>query len=100
MGSTPQHFDFNRFDANANFIYLRGDLSHQHDLPLGFQAFCKMEGQVADQPLVNTEQFAGGGLSTVRGYLEAEVLGDNGFCVTVELPSPSLIRKPRSKPNQ
>ena len=93
MGSTPQHFDFNRFDANANFIYLRGDLSHQHDLPLGFQAFCKMEGQVSDQPLVNSEQFAGGGLSTVRGYLEAEVLGDNGVCGTVELRSPSLIGK-------
>lgn len=91
MGSTPQHFDFNRFDADANFIYLRSDISHQHDLPFGFQGFAKLQGQVSDQPLVNSEQFAGGGLGTVRGYLEAETLGDNAFCGTLELRSPNLL---------
>jgi hemolysin activation/secretion protein len=91
MGSTPQHFDFNRFDADANFIYLRSDLSHQHDLPFGFQAFGKIQGQVSDQPLVNSEQFAGGGLPTVRGYLEAETLGDNGAFGTVELRGPNFL---------
>jgi len=59
-----------------------------------------MEGQVSDQALVNSEQFAGGGLSTVRGYLEAEVLGDNGFCGTVELRSPSLIGKSGDEANE
>ena len=44
----------------------------------GFQLFAKAQGQVADQPLVNSEQFSGGGLGTVRGYLESEELGDNG----------------------
>jgi len=91
MGSTPRHFDFNRFDADANFIYLRSDISHQHDLPFGFQGFAKLQGQVSDQPLVNTEQFAGGGLPTVRGYLEAEVLGDNAAAGTLELRSPNLL---------
>jgi len=91
MGSTPRHFDFNRFDADANFIYLRSDLSHQHDLPFGFQAFGKIQGQVSDQPLVNTEQFAGGGLPTVRGYLEAEVLGDNAAAGSLELRSPNFL---------
>ncbi|HEX4638671.1 MAG TPA: ShlB/FhaC/HecB family hemolysin secretion/activation protein [Chthoniobacterales bacterium] len=91
MGSTPAHFDFNRFNADANFIYLRSDLSHQHDLPFGFQAYGKVQGQVSDQPLVNSEQFAGGGLPTARGYLEAEVLGDNGTAGTLELRSPNLL---------
>jgi hemolysin activation/secretion protein len=45
---------------------------------------------VADQPLVNSEQFSGGGLGTVRGYLESEELGDNGVFGTVEIRSPSL----------
>jgi hemolysin activation/secretion protein len=93
IGSTAQEFDFNRFKADANFIYLRSDLSHQHDLPGGFQVFGKIQGQVADQPLVNSEQFAGGGLTSVRGYLEAEVLGDNGVVGTLELRSPSLLSK-------
>jgi hemolysin activation/secretion protein len=93
FGSDAQQFDFSRFKADANFIYLRTDLSHQHDLPYGFQYFGKIQGQVSDQPLVNSEQFAGGGLSSVRGYLEAETLGDNGAFGTVELRSPSLLVK-------
>ena len=48
---------------------------------------------MADQPLVNSEQFAGGGLTSVRGYLEAEVLGDDGVVGTLELRSPSLLSK-------
>ena len=93
IGSDAQEFDFSRFKADANFIYLRGDLSHQHDLPYGLQAFAKVQGQVSDQPLVNSEQFAGGGLTSVRGYLEAETLGDNGMVGTLELRSPSLLTK-------
>jgi hemolysin activation/secretion protein len=100
MGSTPQHFDFNRFDADANFIYLRSDISHQHDLPYGFQGFAKLQGQVSDQPLVNSEQFAGGGLPTVRGYLEAETLGDNAFAGTLELRSPNLLSSLGAEANE
>ena len=79
MGSTDTEFDNNRFKATGRFIYFRGDLSETIELPRGFQLFAKVQGQVADQPLVNSEQFAGGGLGTVRGYLEAEELGDNAI---------------------
>ena len=91
MGSSSQEFDLNRFNADSSFIYFRGDISHQHDLPGGFQFFARAQGQVADQPLLNSEQFAGGGLSSVRGFLEAETLGDNGFIDSVELRTPSLL---------
>lgn len=80
-----------RFDAASNFIYLRGELSHTRDLPRGFEVFGKVQGQIANRPLVNSEQFAGGGLSTARGYLEAEALGDNAVFGTLELRSPSLL---------
>jgi hemolysin activation/secretion protein len=40
---------------------------------------------------LNSEQFAGGGASTVRGYLESTVLGDNGIVGTLELRTPSLL---------
>jgi hemolysin activation/secretion protein len=93
IGSDTTQFDFSRFKARGNFIYLKADVSHQRDLPYGLQAFGRLEGQVADQPLVTSEQFAGGGLATVRGYLEAEVLGDNGFSGSLELRSPSLLKK-------
>jgi hemolysin activation/secretion protein len=90
LGSDEAVFELNRHGASANFIYFRGDLSHTRDLPEGFQVFIKTQGQAADEPLVNSEQFSGGGLGTVRGLLESEVLGDNGLLGTIELRSPSL----------
>lgn len=76
---------------DSNFIYLHADLSHEHDLPAGFQVFARTHGQLADQQLLNTEQIAGGGLDSVRGYLEAETLADSGIFGTFELRSPSLL---------
>ncbi len=90
IGSDQTDFDLNRHGASGNFIYFRGDLSHTHNLPEGFQIFVKAQGQAADQPLLNSEQFSGGGLGTVRGYLESEELGDNGLFGSVELRTPSL----------
>lgn len=90
-GSDAVEFENNRYGADGAFIYLRGDLAHTHELPWGFQAFGKIQGQIADGPLVSAEQFGGGGLGTARGYLEAEALGDNAIFGTLELRSPSLL---------
>jgi hemolysin activation/secretion protein len=90
LGSSEANFEVNRNGADGNFIYFRGDLSHTRDLPEGMQVFVKAQGQAADEPLVNSEQFSGGGLGTVRGYLESEELGDNALFGSVELRSPSL----------
>ena len=79
-----------RYGSDGGFIYVRGDISHTHDLPGGFQVFAKLQGQAADKPLVNSEQFSAGGLGTVRGYLESEDLGDNGLAESLELRTPSL----------
>jgi hemolysin activation/secretion protein len=91
MGDEPADFDAKRFRATGSFFHLRSDLSHTHDLPGGLQIFGKVQGQAADQPLINTEQFAVGGLSTVRGYLESAAIGDNAIGGTLELRTPSLI---------
>jgi len=91
MGGGSADFNNNRYSADANFIYLHGDLSRTQDLPGGFQLFGKAQGQIADQPLLNSEQITGGGLGTVRGYYEAEEVGDNGLFGTVEFRSPSLL---------
>jgi hemolysin activation/secretion protein len=91
-GTGADETDFNNqtSGAHGNFFYLRGDLSHTRDLPGGFQFFVKGQGQAADQPLIPDEEFSGGGLGTVRGYLESEALGDNGIIGTTEIRSPSL----------
>ena len=90
LGSSLAELDNSRYQAGGNFIYLRGDLSHTHDLPGGLQAYGKIQGQLAGEPLLNTEQISGGGLATVRGYLESAVLGDNGIFASGELRTPSL----------
>ena len=88
--SGETEFEQERYGSDGSFIYFRGDISHTHDLPGGFQVFAKVQGQAADKPLVNSEQFSAGGLGTVRGYLESEELGDNGIAESLELRTPSL----------
>ncbi len=90
LGSGTTAFDNRRFLSQSNFIYLRGDLARQQNLPRGFQLYGKAQGQVSGQALVNTEQFSLGGQDTVRGYLESETLGDIAFAGSVELRSPAL----------
>jgi len=86
-----QEFANLRYDADGGFIVLKGDLSHTHDLPGGFQIYGKVQGQISPNPLVYSEQFAGGGLDTCRGYLEGTQAGDNAVFGTAELRSPSLL---------
>jgi len=50
--------------------------------------FARGSAQVADGVVVAAEQFGLGGASTVRGYEEREVLGDNAAFASVELRTP------------
>jgi hemolysin activation/secretion protein len=77
--------------ADGGFFVIKGDLSHTHDLPGGFQIFGKLQGQASPEPLIYTEQYAAGGLDTCRGYLEGTVVGDSGLFGSVEVRSPSLF---------
>jgi len=89
-GSSPSNFDNKRFGADGSFFYFRGDLSHTHDLKNGIQLYGKVQGQASGRPLLNSEQYSGGGLETARGYLESVALGDNALFGTIEVRSPSL----------
>jgi hemolysin activation/secretion protein len=52
--------------------------------------FAKAEGQIASRAVVPAEQKAVGGMDTVRGYRERDVLGDSGVSATVELRTPLI----------
>ncbi len=88
--SSPLDFDNKRFDASPSFSHLNADISHTQELPEGFQFYAKLQGQVADGPLVSSEQFSVGGFDTVRGYLESETIGDNGIAGNIEFRSPNV----------
>ncbi|PKU24893.1 ShlB/FhaC/HecB family hemolysin secretion/activation protein, partial [Telmatospirillum siberiense] len=92
LGSGPGAFDNKRYKSGGDFIYFRGDVSRTQDLPEGLQLFGKVQGQAANAALISNEEYSAGGLDSVRGYLESEVLGDSAALASVELRSPSLSR--------
>ena len=100
MGGSESEFRARRFAARDNFFYLRGDLSHTHDLPGDLQLYTRIQGQASGSPLINTEQVAAGGINTVRGYLIATQLGDSGIMGSMELRSPSFIGDGKDKANE
>lgn len=90
MGSDEAEFEAKRSGSSGGFAYFRGDLSHLQKLPEDFELFGKVQVQASADPLVSNEQFGIGGLTTVRGYLESEAVGDNALGLTGELRSPSF----------
>ena len=93
VGSNSGEFNNNRYLADGNFLIFHGDLARTQELPAGLQLYGKVQGQLADQPLLSGEQIAGGGQGTVRGYLEAEAVGDSGLFGRAELRSPTLLHQ-------
>nr|WP_255494754.1 ShlB/FhaC/HecB family hemolysin secretion/activation protein [Luteibacter sp. Sphag1AF] len=89
-GSNAAEFDSQRYNARANFFYLRSDLTHVLLFADGFSLALRGSAQAATSSLVSSEQFAAGGDSTVRGYLEAEDTADHGVIASAELRSPSI----------
>ena len=90
VGDDWRAFDNKRAWASGSFTHLNVDLAHTHELPEGFQFWTKVAAQVSDGPQVSSEQFSVGGMDTVRGYLESEVLGDDGIVGNVEIRSPDV----------
>jgi len=90
FGDDNQGFESRRVDARANFVHLNVEASHTRPVGRGFDATFRFTGQLADMPLPSAEQFSIGGLSSVRGYLSAEAVGDGGIFGSIELASPTL----------
>jgi hemolysin activation/secretion protein len=84
-------FQEKRYESRGNYIYLTAGIERTQALPYGLGLFGKVDGQVADQPLISNEQYLAGGLKSVRGYKETEVSGDNAVHTTVEFLAPDLI---------
>jgi hemolysin activation/secretion protein len=88
----PAEFENDRYLANPNYFYLRFDLAHDRPLAFGTRLALRLSGQYTTEPLITNEQFAIGGLDSVRGYLESEQLGDKGVSGSAEVRSPSLLK--------
>jgi hemolysin activation/secretion protein len=89
-GNSTQ-FAEKRFGASPSFIVFHPDLQRQQMLLWNWTLVGDINGQLASGPLISNEQYAAGGVDSVRGYTEAERLGDNGVRASLELRTPQLL---------
>jgi hemolysin activation/secretion protein len=68
----------------------KADGSLDQTLPRDFHLIVRLAAQYSADPVASNEQFLLGGAQSVRGYLEAEELGDVGTRESVELRAPAL----------
>jgi hemolysin activation/secretion protein len=87
-----QEFADKRFEGRSSYAYLRGVFSHEESWASDTQLVLRGGWQLASRPLVSNEQFIIGGVNTVRGYLEAAALGDDGIHLTLEARTPNYGR--------
>ncbi|MEO1201212.1 MAG: ShlB/FhaC/HecB family hemolysin secretion/activation protein, partial [Pseudomonadota bacterium] len=90
LGNEQQEFGDKRFKAQSNYFYVNLGMEQLVNTLGGVGLFLRVNGQATSQPLINNEQFAVGGAMSVRGYLEAEELGDFGAFANVEVRSPNI----------
>jgi len=77
-------------DSKENFAHINLDASYSHAFKRDIVAALRVSGQIADSHLVTNEQFSAGGITSVRGYLQSEAVGDTGVVGSIELRSPSV----------
>ncbi len=89
--SKQSEFDDKRAYSQADYAFFTADVKNERKLPHSFSLVTRLEGQVADSPLISNEQFSAGGVESVRGYYESQVLGDNALFTSLELQTSNLI---------
>ena len=83
-------FGNRRYLANPNYFYVRADASYTQQLPLGFRVITRLGGQYSAEPLISNENYSIAGSDGVRGYLEAQELGDQATKGSVQINTPEL----------
>ena len=78
------------YSTSARALYGKAALTanREQKLPGGFSVLARAGGQAATGALISNEQFALGGVNSVRGYYEGDQYGDCGWTGSVELRSP------------
>ncbi|HUN74185.1 MAG TPA: POTRA domain-containing protein [Steroidobacteraceae bacterium] len=87
--NNPAAFENDRYLGRPNYFYLRYDGSFTAHLPADFRLMVRLAGQATEDPLVSNENYSIGGADGVRGYLEAEELGDAALKGTVQAQTPT-----------
>jgi hemolysin activation/secretion protein len=90
LPNSAADFENDRYLARPNFFYLRWDESLVFHPAAGYRLTLRLAGQNTNAPLISNESYSIGGIDGVRGYLEAEELGDSALKGTAQLQSPAV----------
>jgi hemolysin activation/secretion protein len=90
LANDTEEFRDKRSEGNPNYWLLRSGATYAVRLPSDFSASLIGVGQYAIDPVISNEQFSIAGADGVRGYLEAEQLGDVGAKISFEFGLPQL----------
>ncbi|MDX6766628.1 MAG: ShlB/FhaC/HecB family hemolysin secretion/activation protein [Candidatus Methylacidiphilales bacterium] len=88
--NSPQAFEKSRAFSDPSYTYVRFQAERRQPLFWGFEAQARINSQLADTNLLSTEQLGIGGYSSVRGYAESEIRGDEGWYINLELYTPPV----------
>jgi hemolysin activation/secretion protein len=92
VANSDVDFQAARIQGRGNYAYLRLEGAFTTRLPADMELILRAAGQAALEQLVVYEQESISGSDGVRGYLEAEDLGDTAVKGTVQLQSPAVSR--------
>jgi hemolysin activation/secretion protein len=87
--NNAEDFENKRFLGRPNYFYVRWDGSVTAHMPGDFRAMFRLAGQETLEPLISNEDYSIGGSDGVRGYLEAEELGDLALKGTLQFQTPT-----------
>jgi hemolysin activation/secretion protein len=79
-----QEFEKRRIGSNSEFGVLKFDASNDRSLGGQLRLKSRVSAQVTSRPLINLEQVAAGGYDSIRGYFEAEQIGDKSLRTSLE----------------
>ncbi|HET8871801.1 MAG TPA: POTRA domain-containing protein [Aquabacterium sp.] len=81
-------FECKRAGSSPDFMVWKAGLGLQTAIWGKWQINAKVDAQLASGPLASGEQYALGGIDTIRGYYEYEQAGDMGWSSRIEIITP------------
>jgi hemolysin activation/secretion protein len=93
-GAVQDQFGCKRSGAQPGFQVLGLGLTHREPFG-GWSLNTRLQAQLADAPLIPSEQVVYGGFDSVRGYDEGEQAGDLGAALRLELQTPGWAPRER-----
>lgn len=77
--------------SSGHWVTFTPSISRDFFIHTNWTLSLRLDGQVANEPLISNEQFGIGGVNSVRGYREGEVFGDDGWHLSIEQKTPARV---------